>query len=36
MGDGTMVDTMLTDGLTDAFSNVHMGVTGIYQKSNTK
>jgi len=27
MGDGTIVDTMIKDGLTDAFSNVHMGIT---------
>lgn len=29
MGDGAMIDTMINDGLTDAFSNIHMGVTGI-------
>jgi len=27
MGDGVIVDTMVKDGLTDAFSNVHMGIT---------
>ena len=27
MGDGVMVDTMIKDGLTDAFSGVHMGMT---------
>ena len=27
MGDTTMVDTMVYDGLTDAFSGVHMGIT---------
>jgi len=27
MGDGAIVDTMIKDGLTDAFSNVHMGIT---------
>ncbi|XP_023290480.1 acetyl-CoA acetyltransferase, cytosolic isoform X2 [Orussus abietinus] len=27
MGDGTMIDTMIFDGLTDAFTGVHMGVT---------
>jgi acetyl-CoA C-acetyltransferase len=27
MGNATMVDTMVYDGLTDAFSGVHMGVT---------
>lgn len=29
MGDGCLVDTMLKDGLTDAFNNEHMGKTGI-------
>ena len=28
MGDSTMVDTMVFDGLTDAFNNVVMGKTG--------
>lgn len=27
MGNGTMVDTMITDGLWDAFNNYHMGIT---------
>lgn len=27
MGNGTLVDTMINDALTDAFSNVHMGIT---------
>jgi len=27
MGDLKMVDTMIIDGLTDAFSNLHMGIT---------
>lgn len=27
MGNGQMVDTMLKDGLTDAFHDIHMGVT---------
>ena len=27
MGDGQMVDTMIKDGLTDAFQNIHMGIT---------
>lgn len=27
MGDGTMVDAMLRDALTDAFSGTHMGIT---------
>jgi len=27
MGDGSVVDTMVKDGLTDAFSGVHMGIT---------
>ena len=28
MGDYPIVDTMIHDGLTDAFEGVHMGVTG--------
>lgn len=27
MGDGTLVDSMIFDGLTDIFDNVHMGIT---------
>lgn len=27
MGPGTMVDSMIHDGLTDAFHNIHMGIT---------
>lgn len=27
-GDASLKDTMLCDGLTDAFDNIHMGVTG--------
>ncbi|MBK9290999.1 MAG: acetyl-CoA C-acetyltransferase [Bacteroidetes bacterium] len=27
MGDGTLVDSMIYDGLTDAFDNIHMGIT---------
>ncbi len=27
MGDATMVDTMIIDGLTDAMNNIHMGIT---------
>lgn len=27
MGNGTMVDTMITDGLWDCFNNYHMGIT---------
>ncbi|KJR45930.1 3-ketoacyl-CoA thiolase [Desulfosporosinus sp. I2] len=27
MGNDTMVDSMIQDGLTDAFSNIHMGIT---------
>lgn len=27
MGNGTMVDTMIHDGLTDIFNNYHMGIT---------
>ncbi len=28
MGNGTLNDTMIHDGLTDAFNHYHMGVTG--------
>ena len=28
MGDGTIVDSMIYDGLWDSFKNVHMGLTG--------
>jgi acetyl-CoA C-acetyltransferase len=28
MGDGTMVDSMVLDGLWDSFHNIHMGLTG--------
>ena len=28
MGDGTMIDSMIHDGLWDSFNNVHMGLTG--------
>lgn len=28
LGDATMVDSAVYDGLTDAFVNIHMGVTG--------
>lgn len=27
MGDGKLVDTMINDALTDAFNNIHMGIT---------
>lgn len=27
MGDGKLIDTMIQDGLTDAFNNYHMGIT---------
>lgn len=27
MGDGKMIDTMLKDGLVDAFNDIHMGIT---------
>jgi len=27
MGNGTIVDTMIVDGLTDAMNNIHMGIT---------
>ncbi len=32
MGDATLQDSVLTDGLTDAFYNYHMGLTGIFLK----
>ena len=28
MGDGTVIDSMIHDGLWDSFNNVHMGLTG--------
>ena len=28
MGDGTMLDSMILDGLWDSFHNIHMGLTG--------
>lgn len=28
MGDAKLVDTMMLDGLIDAFNNYHMGITG--------
>jgi len=28
MGDGTIIDSMIHDGLWDAFDNIHMGLTG--------
>ena len=31
-GDASMCDTMLRDGLTDAFENGHMGNTGDVKK----
>lgn len=27
MGNGSLVDTMISDGLTDAFTDIHMGIT---------
>jgi acetyl-CoA C-acetyltransferase len=27
-GNGELKDTMIVDALTDAFSNIHMGITG--------
>ena len=27
-GNSELKDTMITDGLTDAFNNIHMGITG--------
>lgn len=34
MGDACLVDTMLKDGLTDAFNNEHMGKTGTCKTCN--
>jgi acetyl-CoA C-acetyltransferase len=28
-GNADFKDTMISDGLTDAFSNIHMGITGL-------
>jgi acetyl-CoA C-acetyltransferase len=28
-GNAEFKDTMISDGLTDAFSNIHMGITGL-------
>ena len=28
MGDGTLVDSMIRDGLWDVYNNVHMGTCG--------
>src|SRR6187401_1884324 len=28
MGDGTIIDSMIHDGLWDSFNNIHMGLTG--------
>lgn len=28
MGNAEIVDTMVHDGLTDAFDKIHMGITG--------
>lgn len=36
LGDGKMVDTMIFDGLTDAFSGIHMGITGTKINLKTK
>ena len=27
-GNADLKDTMISDGLTDAFTNIHMGITG--------
>lgn len=29
MGNTDLIDTMIYDGLTDAFNNIHMGITGM-------
>ena len=33
MGDGTLTDSVIFDGLTDAFTNIHMGVTGKIERN---
>src|SRR4030095_1325218 len=36
MGDGTVVDSMIHDGLWDSFNNIHMGLTGEHVSENYK
>ena len=36
MGDVTLTDTMLKDGLVDAFHNYHMGITGKQRRKSVK
>jgi len=36
MGNTELMDTMLCDGLTDAFDNIHMGITGEKSKKYVK
>src|SRR6476469_3850145 len=36
MGDGTIIDSMIHDGLWDSFNNIHMGLTGEYVSENDK
>ena len=36
MGNTELIDTMLYDGLTDAFNNIHMGITGKKSKNYVK
>lgn len=31
-GNGNLVDTLMEDGLTDAFHNIHMAITGIRKR----
>ena len=33
-GDASMKDTLICDGLTDAFHNYHMGITGMLIRCN--
>lgn len=33
MGDATFKDSMLLDGLTDVFHDIHMGITGMHTLS---
>lgn len=32
MGDAALQDSIVADGLTDAFHNCHMGITGIFDQ----
>lgn len=36
MGDASLQDSMVSDGLTDAFHNYHMGITGRHEVKKKK